>query len=119
MFYERLCLNDYFAAYDIVKYFTYFCLKIGQSISANYLVALSFFLWNCTIIMLRGINTLSGEAALVKVFCLLSEKVSTVKGIFSLRGCKFFPFRLDSFQKGFAMQESKHEITKVVSLLRK
>ena len=33
-------------------------------------------------------------------------------------GSKFFPFRVDPFQKGLGVQESKQEVTKVISLAK-
>ena len=50
---------------------------------------------------LRGMNTLSGETTLSKLFCLPSEKGSTLKGKNLLPiGSKFFPFRVDPFLEG-------------------
>ena len=45
----------------------------------------------------RGIDTLSGNATLPKLFCLPSEKGSTLKGKNLLPGKLFFPFRVDHF----------------------
>ena len=49
-------------------------------------------------LMTRGMDTLSGEAALSKLFCLPSEKESALKGK-NLLGSKFFPFRIDPFSE--------------------
>ena len=46
---------------------------------------------------------------MLKLFCLPSEAVHS-------RGSKFFPFRVDIFSEGLGVQESKQEVTKVVSL---
>ena len=34
-----------------------------------------------------------------------------------LKGSKFFPLRIDNFQKGLGVQESKHEAMKVIPLV--
>ena len=60
--------------------------------------------------------------------CLPSEKRCTLKGKnllplganseFAPLGSKFFPVRVDSFQKGLGVQENKQEVAKVVSLVK-
>ena len=62
--------------------------------------------------VLRGMDTLSRKTTQSNLFCLPSEKGS------SLNGSKFLPFRLDPFQKEFGLLESKQEITDVVSLIK-
>ena len=66
----------------------------------------------------RGMDTLSGEVTLSKVFCLPSEKGSTLKGKNLLPvGANSFLLELIPFQKGFNLLEHKEEVTKVVSLV--
>ena len=45
--------------------------------------------------ILRGADTLSGEATLSKWFCLPSEKGSTLKGE------NLLPFRVDPYSEGY------------------
>ena len=47
--------------------------------------------------LLRGMDTLSEETILFKLFSLLSKKGSTLKGHTLL---PFFPFRVDPFSEG-------------------
>ena len=50
--------------------------------------------------------------------------VSFRKGVYSIRkefvpiGSKFFPYRVNPFQKGLGMQKNKQEVIKVFSLCR-
>ena len=67
-------------------------------------------------------ETLSGEATLSSNFfvCTPSSNESTLKGknLLPIKS-KFFPVRVDSFSGGhWCVQESKQEITKVVSLVK-
>ena len=58
---------------------------------------------------LRGMDTLLGEATLSKKFCLpLSPLKRTIlqRKEFSPLGIKFFPFRVNPFQKGLDLQEN-------------
>ena len=69
---------------------------------------------------LGGIDTLSGVAILSKLFCLPSEKGSTLTGKNLLpMGANSFLLEWTPFQKGFGVQESKPKVTKVVSLVEK
>ena len=57
-------------------------------------------------------NTLSGDAGMLKLFCLPSEKGSTLKGKNLLhQGANSFLLELNPFQKG-GMLESNHEVRK-------
>ena len=83
---------------------------------------------------LSEIDTLSGEVTLSDLFYPPSEKGSPLKGQILLRsGANSFllenlgaysfllektPFRVYPFQKGIGVQESKQEVTKVVSLVQ-
>ena len=70
-------------------------------------------------LLLRDIDTLSkGVWALSKVFCLPSEKGSTLKGKNLLIREQFFPSKTP-FQKGLGVQKSRQEIAKIVSLVKK
>ena len=50
-----------------------------------------------TCILLRRIDTLSGEATLSKFFSSLLKSVYTKRKEFAPFGSKFFPFRVDPF----------------------
>ena len=55
-------------------------------------------------------DTLSGKQ-LSNSFCLLSENVvNSKKEEIATLGSKFFPVRVDSFQKGLGLQESQQEL---------
>ena len=69
-------------------------------------------------LVLWGMHTLSGEITLSELFCLSSEKGSTLKGKNLLPGSKLFPFRVEPFLQGIGVQESKQTLTKVVSLVK-
>ena len=59
---------------------------------------------------LRGMNTISGEATLSKLFWLIYEK-----GLYSKK--ETVPFRVAPFQMGHGMQEKTHQVTKVVQFV--
>ena len=52
---------------------------------------------------LSALDTISRAITLLKMFLSPSEKGS------SLKGKNFFPFRVDPFQKGLGLQESKQD----------
>ena len=69
-------------------------------------------------IALKGNNTLPGEATKSKLFCLPSEKVSTLKEKNLLpKGATSFLLEWTPVQKGIGAQEDKQEVTKFVSLV--
>ena len=54
------------------------------------------------------------------LFCLLSEKgVNSKKKESAHKVSKYFPFRVDPFQKGLGVQECKQEVTKQLVLTKK
>ena len=61
-------------------------------------------------------GTLLEEATLSNYFYRPSEKGSTVKR--KEFGSKFFPFRIDPFQKRISLQETKQKVIKVASLVK-
>ena len=63
-------------------------------------------------------DTHSGKATLSKLFCLFETR-STLKGKNLLpRGANSFLLELTSFQKGLCVPKNKHDVTKVVSLVK-
>ena len=71
--------------------------------------------------ILKGMDKLLGVGNSVKIVFYFFEKGSTPKGKnllpFGANGSKFFSFRVDPFWKD-SVQESKQEVTKVVSLVK-
>ena len=65
--------------------------------------------------IIKVVDTLSGEVNLSKLFCFPFEKGSIPKG---KKGSKFFPFRVDPFQKGHDVQKNQQEVTKIVFLVK-
>ena len=64
-------------------------------------------------------DALSGKATLSKLLCIPYEKGSILKGKKNANsGSKFFPFREDSCQKWFGVQENKQRVTNVVPLYK-
>ena len=49
---------------------------------------------------LRGIDTLSGETTLSKLFCPIPKWIYTIRKEFAPKGSKFFPYRVDPFSEG-------------------
>ena len=52
-------------------------------------------------------------------FVSLMKVVYSIRKEFAPHGSKFFPFRVDPNQKGLGVQESKKEVTHVISLVKK
>ena len=51
-------------------------------------------------------------------FCFPSESVTSKRKEFAPFGDKFFPLRVHPFQQELELQESKQEMTEVVSLVQ-
>ena len=68
-------------------------------------------------VIVKGIDTLSVEATLIIVFASLLKRVYSERKEFAPLGSKFFPFRIDPFQKRLGLQESK-EVTEVFSFVK-
>ena len=98
-----------------------YCLEAGPSLEA--VINIRYFIFNNvknilltflfhrqikSYISLRGMDTLSGVATLSKLFCLPSEKGSTLKGKNLLPlGANSFLLEYTPFQKGLSVQVSK------------
>ena len=67
--------------------------------------------------LLREMDTLSGEATLLNLFCLPPEKWCSQKG--KNLGSTFFPFGVDSFSEGAGCAGKQTENHKIVSLAKK
>ena len=51
-------------------------------------------------------------------FTSLQKSVYSKRKEFAPRGSKFFPLSVDSFSKGFGLQEGNQDVTKFVSLIK-
>ena len=68
---------------------------------------------------IRMMDTLSGEQLLSKLICLPFEKGSILKRKeFAPTGSKFFPFKVDPFQKGLVCGKFKGLLKKIGSLVK-
>ena len=67
------------------------------------------FICNCSLFKRNGCTYRGGSFVKNVLVSLLKRDLPL--------GSKFFPFRVDYFSEGSAVQESKQEVTKVVSLV--
>ena len=92
-------------------------MKIGNTDIQNFTeyfdVIISFF-------YLRETDTLLRETTLSILFLLTSEKGSTLKGknLLPAMGANSFLLEQTTYQKANSIQESKQDLTKVVSLVK-
>ena len=90
---------------------------INRRLKVNYFGTFSFSEYK-----LRGLDTLSRWTTVKIVYTC--TPFLRVKGVYSTRnelapyGSKFFPFRVDPFQKGLGVDESEQEFSKVDSLCK-
>ena len=90
-----------------------FCEEIRTKQDISYIAICSLRILYNSKFILMATSLRTNVVVVTRVQCLYAA----IRNTYAFRGSKVFPFRINPFSEGVGIQESKREVTKVVSFI--